>query len=85
MMSKIEFKFELDKQYMKHLKDISCYNSNYYELDFKYYGDYILGGKCNILYQKCDDDCYGYYCTLGYFENGEFVECFTWFNEDDNF
>lgn len=84
-MEEIKFQFILDKRHMEHLKDISCYNHNYYKLDFQYYGDYIIGGKCNILYQECQDDVYGYYCTLGYFENGEFVGCFTWFNEDDNF
>ena len=51
-MKSIEFKFELNKEYMTHLKHKSCYNHNYYELDLSRYGDYIIPEKCNILFKK---------------------------------
>jgi hypothetical protein len=75
------FSFELDKKAIKHLKDKSVYNHNYYELNFSSYGDYILAEKCNILFEHCDDD-YGAYYSLGYFESDEFQPMFTWFEDE---
>ena len=49
------FSFELDKKAIKHLKDKSCYNHNYYELDLSGYGDYITPAQCDILYEECDE------------------------------
>ena len=79
---RISFSFELDTRYMEHLKDKSCYNHNYYELDLSYYGDFILKRKCNILFVESEDDsCHSYY-TLGYFdENDEFQEMWTWLDD----
>ena len=48
------FSFELDTKYMKHLKDKSHYNHNYYELDLNNYGDYIIPEMCDILYVSKD-------------------------------
>jgi hypothetical protein len=75
------FSFELDKKAIKHLKDKSVYNHNYYELNFSSYGDYILAEKCNILFEHCDDDCGAYY-SLGYFEGDKFQPMFTWFEDE---
>ena len=76
---KIDFKFELDTRYMKHLRDKSHYNYNYYELDLSHYGDYILNRKCNILLEDMEDDTYYAYYSLGYFdEMGKFQEMWTW-------
>jgi hypothetical protein len=75
------FSFELDKKAIKHLKDKSVYNHNYYELNFSSYGDYILAEKCNILFEHCDDD-YGAYYSLGYFEGDKFQPMFTWFEDE---
>jgi hypothetical protein len=75
------FSFELDKKAIKHLKDKSVYNHNYYELNFSSYGDYILTEKCNILFEHCDDD-YGAYYSLGYFEGDKFQPMFTWFEDE---
>ena len=76
---KIDFKFELDTRYMKHLKDKSYYNYNYYELDLSHYGDYILNRKCNILLEDMEDDTYYAYYSLGYFDEMEkFQEMWTW-------
>ena len=74
----VTFSFELDTKYMKHLEDKSYYNHNYYELDLDHYGDYILPGMCDILYEVCDEFSNTYTYTLGYFEGVDFVECFTW-------
>lgn len=74
----VTFSFELDTKYMKHLEDKSYYNHNYYELDLDHYGDYILPGMCDILYEVCDEFSETYTYTLGYFEGVDFVECFTW-------
>lgn len=79
------FKFELLTKYMKHLKSISHYNRNYYELDLHEQGDLIIPRKCNILYQECEDDDFDCYYSLGYFENGKFVACFTWLDKFDEF
>lgn len=84
-MLDIEFKFELDKRYIKHLAKKSYYNHNYYKLDLSNYGDYIIPQKCNILYQECQDDCYDCYYTLGYFENDKFIPCFTWIDKFEDF
>ena len=72
------FSFELDTKYMKHLKDKSHYNHNYYELDLNNYGDYIIPEMCDILYEECDEFSETYTYTLGYFEGVDFVKCFTW-------
>ena len=75
----ISFSFELDKRYIKHLKDKSYYNHNYYELDLSCYGDYILTRKCNILYEEVEDDCCATYYSLGYFDkSGIFQPMWTW-------
>ena len=74
----VTFSFELDTKYMKHLEDKSYYNHNYYELDLDHYGDYIIPGMCDILYEVCDEFSETYTYTLGYFEGVDFVECFTW-------
>jgi len=80
-MQRITFSFELDKRYIKHLKDQSVYNYNYYELDFNY-GDYIIERKCNILLEEAEDDSWGAYYTLGYFdENDKFQAMFTWYED----
>ena len=84
-MSTIEFKIELETCYMKHLKDKSHYNRNYYELDLRKYGDYIIPEKCNILYEEAEDDEYYAYYSLGYFEDGKFVACFTWLDDAKDF
>lgn len=81
----IEFKFELNPNYMTHLKDKSYYNNNYYELDLSRYGDLILPAKCDILYQKCEDDDFCCYYSLGYFEGDKFVACFTWLGYNNEF
>ena len=75
------FSFELDKKAIKHLKDKSVYNHNYYELDLSVYGDYIISEKCNILYEECSDDDFGAYYSLGYFEGDKFQAMFTWLDE----
>lgn len=81
-MIDVEFKFNLDKRYMKHLAKKSYYNHNYYKLNLYDYGDYIIPRKCDILYEECEDDGGGCYYSLGYFENDEFLPCFTWFDDD---
>ena len=81
-MKSIEFKFELNKEYMTHLKDKSLYNHNYYELDLSRYGDYIIPEKCNILYQEAEDDSCSAYYSIGYFdENAKFQAMWTWLDD----
>jgi hypothetical protein len=72
------FSFELDKKAIKHLKEKSHYNHNYYELDLSAYGDYITPAACDILLVEYDEFSETYTCTLGYFEGVDFVRCFTW-------
>lgn len=82
----MEFRFELDKKYIKHIPEISSYNHNYYELKLSGYGDFIIPAKCNVLYEESEDDCDCSYYSLGYFdENNKFVACFTWLDENKEF
>lgn len=79
----ITFSFELDKRYIKHLKEKSHYNHNYYELYLQYYGDYIIHQRCNILYEECDDDSNSAYYSLGYFDDkGVFQAMWTWLEDN---
>ena len=48
----VTFSFELDTKYMTHIEEVSTYNHNYYKLDLKQYGDYIIPGECDILYEE---------------------------------
>ena len=79
----IAFEFELDPKYMTHLKDKSYYNNNYYKLSLSRYGDLIIPAKCDVLYQKWEDDGFRCYYSLGYFEEDKFIECFTWWDKFD--
>ena len=72
------FSFEFDKTAMKHLKEKSYYNHNYYELDLNVYGDYITPAMCDILYEEFEEFSETYTYTLGYFEGVGFIRCFTW-------
>ena len=81
MSKEITFSFTLNKQYVKHLPEKSSYNHNYYKLEFSYYGDFLPGGICNILFEENDDVSDATYYTLGYFENDKFISCFTWLEE----
>lgn len=84
MNTPIEFSFTLDKRFIKHLREKSYYNHNYYELWLAPYGDYIVSEKCNVLYEECHDDMTGAYYSLGYFDDtGNFKACWTWFEEKD--
>ena len=79
----VEFSFELDKRYIKHIKEKSYYNHNYYSLDLQHYGDYILYAKCNILYEECDDFSDSAYYSLGYYdEDGKFQAMWTWLENE---
>ena len=78
---RVFFSIELDKKAMTHLKERSSYNHNYYELNLNAYGDYIIPGKCNILYEECSDDDFNAYYSLGYFEGDTFQAMFTWLDE----
>jgi hypothetical protein len=68
---------------LKHLKEKSCYNNNYYELPR--YGDWIDYGDSNnnILYVDCheDENCYTYY--FGRFENDKFIKVIGWTTDRD--
>lgn len=80
----VTFSFTLNKKYIKHIKEKSYYNHNYYKLDLSYYGDYILPRKCDILHAECSDNFAGVYYSLGYFdENEKFQPMWTWFEEVD--
>ena len=74
----VTFSFELDTRYIKHIEVKSYYNHNYYELDLDNYGDYIVPGMCDILYEEFEEFSETYTYSLGYFEGVDFVRCFTW-------
>ena len=65
---------------VEHLKDKSCYNCNYYELQS--YGDWccFFNGN-NIIEEVCHED--EDYCTytLGHFDGEEFVGVLEWSGE----
>ncbi len=63
----MNFSFELPKEGLKHDKEMSYYNHNYYYIDFSVFGDYILSEKCNILLQRCEDDNDFAYYSLGFY------------------
>lgn len=79
-MAYVTFSFELNTEYMRHIKKESHYNHNYYKLDLSKYGDYYGPSLCDVLYEVFDEFSETYSYTLGYFdyENNYFVECFTW-------
>ena len=81
----MQFKFKLPKECLKHDKEMSYYNHNYYHINFSILGDEILYSSCNVLYQECVDDDKTAYYTLGYFESNNegklFVPYFTWEDE----
>lgn len=78
-MAYVTFSFELDTRYMKHMKEKSHYNHNYYELNLNNYGDYIIPRDCDVLYEEYDEFSDTYTYTLGYFyDDGEFCKAFTW-------
>ena len=80
-MNELTFSFTLNTKHIKHLKDKSYYNHNYYELRLAPYGDYIAE-RCNILYEECTADMTGAYYSLGYFDDaGYFKPCWTWFED----
>lgn len=79
---KLNFSFSLNSDYLKHIKEKSFYNHNYYEVDLQKYGDYIIAEKCNVLFQECIDDCTEAYYSLGYFdENDKFQAMWTWLDK----
>jgi len=49
----------------EHLKNISCYNNNYYKLPLDI-------DECNIVYEKCNEDYNSYMYLLGNEEEGKF-------------
>lgn len=63
----------------KHLPEVSCYNSNYFELDAKSYDSWIGGAP--ILFEECHED--ENYCTysLGRFVDGEYKPVIEWEGE----
>lgn len=68
---------------LKHLKDKSFYDHNYYEL--MSYGDWVDFGRDNnnILYEvyhECEN-CYSY--QFGRFEHGKFIPVFGYVCDDD--
>lgn len=78
----MQFKFELPKECLKHDKEMSYYNHNYYHIDFSILGNDIFSYSAyNVLYQEYVDDTVAYY-TLGYFKSNEkdkmFIPYFTW-------
>ena len=79
----ITFSFELNTKHMRHLKDKSRYNHNYYQLNFDAYGDLIIHEKADILLEECEDDAFATYYTLGYFDDsGEFIGVWKWLEDD---
>jgi hypothetical protein len=64
----------------KHLKDISCYNYNFYEIRFDPYFNLIE--ENNILLEECHEDDGYFTFSLGHFdENGKFIKVIMW--DDD--
>lgn len=62
---------------IKHLKEKSHYNCNYYEIEP--YGDWccFFNGS-NIIEEVCHEEENYYTFTLGYFNNKEFKGVFQW-------
>lgn len=59
---------------IKHIKDKSCYDHNYYELEE--YGDWISFGDKhnNILYEEYNECSNSYEYSFGRFENDKFIK-----------
>lgn len=59
---------------VKHLKDKSCYNNNYYELTETSCEYFMCIDDCKIIYEKCEEEYNCYFYSFGHFdENGKFV------------
>ena len=78
---KIKCSFEINKNNLTHLKNVSYYNHNYYHIDVARHGDLILPEKCDTLYEEAEDDTYATYYSLGWFEDGKFVAAWTWLED----
>lgn len=72
-------KILLDITNLKHLKEKSCYNHNFYEIITQSYGSMLFGN--NILEEECHED--EDYCTfsLGHFEGERFIPVLRWDGE----
>lgn len=83
-----ELKLSIGSIYVKAewLKDISYYNNNYYKIDSC--GDSCCLHSNDIIQEICHEDENYYEYNLGYFENEEFIEVFSWnsdYGEDSIF
>lgn len=64
---------------IKHLKEKSCYNCNYYEIEP--YGDWCYFFGNNVIEEACHEEEDYYTFTLGHFNNEEFVGVLQWDSE----
>ena len=64
----------------KHLKDVSSYNYNFYEIQFDSYSNWV--GENNILLGECHEDDGYFRFSIGHFnESGKFITVISW--DDD--
>lgn len=63
---------------IKHLKEVSRYDHNYYELPT--YGDWIFYGRQNnnVLRERYDEWANQYDYALGRFDEGKFIDVLSW-------
>jgi hypothetical protein len=86
---KVNFNINLPiKNKPKYLKELSSYNSKYYELQT--YGDWLMFGdkNNNILHQAYDESCNCYTYAFGRFEqisycNDIFIKVLEWTITED--
>ena len=86
MQQTIKFNISLPLDYgasLKHIKDKSFYNHNFYQL--KQYGDWVDFGEDNnnILLQECFEDENAYSYSFGHFENNRFIRAFGYSCQED--
>ena len=86
MQQTIKFNISLpldNKSSIKHLKDKSSYNYNFYQL--KGYGDWVDFGEDNnsILLQECFEDENAYSYSFGRFKDGRFIRVFGYSCQED--
>ncbi len=81
----IKLEIQIPKNHIKHLKDKSTYNNNYYEI--KDSPDWYFGyDRNNIVLQKCNEDYDYYIYIIGRFDKyGIFTPVLSFDSDFDYF
>lgn len=66
----------LDVRKLHFIKEKSCYNDNFFQIELDGYDNYLFGN--DVLREQCYEDENYYEYIIGRFENDVFVEVLSW-------